>query len=113
MSSLPSTPQNPDPGAVSGTLSHLRAVFLSVVCWHNYDVNIGILCLTRLGKIGYNAVMLRDLISFVLRIGLVAAVWAFVWRVVQPRTQLMRIFRAALLLLGLLAVLAVVRITGQ
>ena len=74
---------------------------------------MGTLRLTCRDKIGYNALMLRDLISFVLRMGLVAAIWAFVWRLVQPRTQLMRIFRAALLLLGLLAVLAVVRITGQ
>ena len=74
---------------------------------------MGPLRLTCRDKIGYNALMLRDLISFVLRMGLVAAIWAFVWRLVQPRTQLMRIFRAALLLLGLLAVLAVVRITGQ
>ena len=74
---------------------------------------MGILRLTHHAEIDYNAVMLQDLISFVLRMGLIAAVWAFVWRLVQPRTQLMRIFRAALLLLGLLAILAVVRITGQ
>jgi membrane-bound ClpP family serine protease len=44
---------------------------------------------------------------------LVVAIWAFVWRFVEPKTQLMRILRAALLVLGLLAVLAVIRITGQ
>jgi len=47
-----------------------------------------------------------------LRISLIVTVCAFIWRYVQPRTQFMRILRAALLMLGLLAVLAVVRITG-
>lgn len=88
-------------------------MFLSALFYTDLGGKIGILRLTWRDKIGYNAIMLRDLISFVLRMGLVAAVWAFVWRLVQPRTQSMRILRAALLLLGLLAILAVVRITGQ
>jgi hypothetical protein len=37
---------------------------------------------------------------------------AFVWKFVEPKTQLMRVLRAALLVLGLLAILAVIRITG-
>jgi len=56
--------------------------------------------------------MLGSILYFVLRIALIVTVWLFIWRHVQPRTQLMRILRAALLVLGLLAVLAVVRITG-
>lgn len=63
-------------------------------------------------KIGYNMLMFRGIIFFVLRIGLIAALWAFIWRVVEPRTQLMRILRATLLLLGLLGILAVLRFTG-
>jgi len=62
---------------------------------------------------GYNVLMFGSIIFFVLRIGLIAALWAFVWRFVEPRTQLMRILRAALLVLVLLGVLAVLRITGQ
>jgi len=57
--------------------------------------------------------MFRSLLSFVLRIGLVVALWAFVWRLIEPRTQLMRILRAALLLLGLLGILLVMRTVGQ
>jgi hypothetical protein len=57
--------------------------------------------------------MLRTIVFFVLRISLVVALWAFVWRFVEPKTQLVRILRAALLVLGLLAVLALIRITGQ
>ena len=56
--------------------------------------------------------MLGSLVSFVLRISLVVMLWAFVWRLVEPRTQLMRILRAALLVLGLLAILAVIRVAG-
>ena len=63
-------------------------------------------------KIGYNISMLGDIISFVLRIMLVVALWLFVWRFIEPRTQLMRAFRAALLVLFLLGVLVVLRVSG-
>ena len=56
--------------------------------------------------------MFGNIASFVLRIWLIAAFGAFIWRFVEPRTQLMRIVRAALLLLGLLGILAVLRIAG-
>lgn len=56
--------------------------------------------------------MLGDILSFVLRIGLVVALWVFVWRFVEPRTQLMRLLRAALLVAGLLGIWAVLKITG-
>jgi len=56
--------------------------------------------------------MLEDILSFVLRIGLVVALWVFVWRFVEPRTQLMRLLRAALLVVGLLGIWAVLKITG-
>jgi len=55
----------------------------------------------------------RNFISFILRIWLIVALWALIWRFVEPRTQLMRILRAALLLLGLLVILALVRITAS
>jgi hypothetical protein len=61
---------------------------------------------------GYNVYMVKDIISFVLRIGLVVALWGFVWSFVEPRTQLMRVLRAALLVLGLLGVWAVLTIAG-
>ena len=57
--------------------------------------------------------MLREMLSFVLRILLIGVLWASVWRFVQPKTQLMRILRAALLMLVLLGVLALMRVTGQ
>jgi len=61
---------------------------------------------------GYNVFMLEDILSFVLRIGLVVALWAFVWKFVEPRTQLMRLLRAALLVFGLLGIWAVLKIAG-
>ena len=75
-------------------------------------VNIGKIHLTLPVKIGYNISMLGDIISFILRILLVVALWLFVWRFVEPRTQLMRVFRATLLVLFLLAVLVVLRVSG-
>ncbi|HUT29391.1 MAG TPA: hypothetical protein VMX13_06340 [Sedimentisphaerales bacterium] len=56
--------------------------------------------------------MLRGLLTIVLRISLIAAICGLVWGVVQPRTQLMRIVRAALLLVCLLVVLVVLRLAG-
>lgn len=63
-------------------------------------------------KIGYNVSMLGDIISFILRISLIVAIWLFVWRFVKPRTQFMRVIRAALLVLVLLAALAAMRASG-
>ncbi len=56
--------------------------------------------------------MVRSIVFFVLRMGLIVAFWAIIWRSMEPRTQLMRVLRAAVLVLGLLGVLAVVRIAG-
>ena len=56
--------------------------------------------------------MLRSFVYLVLKISLIVTLWTFVWHYVEPRTQAMRILRAALLVLGLLGILAVVRITG-
>ena len=76
-------------------------------------VKMGKFYLTFCVKMGYNVLMFASFISFVLRIWLIAVIWVFVWRFVEPRTQLMRILRAALLLLGLLGVLAALRIMGR
>jgi len=64
-------------------------------------------------KIGYPEYMFRDIVLFVLRISLIVALWAFVWKFIEPKTQLMRVLRAALLVLGLLAILAMLKISGQ
>ena len=63
-------------------------------------------------KLGYHNYMVSSYVFFVLRLSLVVAIWAFIWRYLEPRTQLMRIMRAALLLLCLLGVMAVVKLTG-
>ena len=73
---------------------------------------MGCFCLTFPVKIGYNVSMFGRIVSFVLRIWLVVAFWVFVWQFVGARTQLMRILRAALLLLGLLVILTMLRVTG-
>ena len=77
-----------------------------------YD-KIGYLILDINDKIGYLGVMFRDIALFVLRISLIVALWAFVWKFIEPKTQLMRILRAALLVLGLLVVLAMLKIMEQ
>jgi hypothetical protein len=74
---------------------------------------MGNLPLTWPVKMGYNVTMLTSFISYILRISLIVALWAFVWRLVEPRTQLMRILRAAVLLLGLLGILFILRSTGR
>jgi hypothetical protein len=56
--------------------------------------------------------MAGGIISFVLRITLVVTLCQFVWRFIKPRTQLMRVLRAALLVLTLLGVLVLLRFTG-
>jgi hypothetical protein len=56
--------------------------------------------------------MILDLFLFALRLSLTVAVVSFVWTLVKPRTQSMRIIRAALLVLCLLGVLVAVRAAG-
>jgi len=56
--------------------------------------------------------MFGDIISFVLRITLIVTLCLFVWQFVKPRTRLMRVLRAALLVLTLLGVLVAMRATG-
>ncbi len=60
----------------------------------------------------YNMPMPRDVVLFVLRLVLTLAVCGLVWTVVRPRTQSLRILRAALLVLCLLVVLAALRGAG-
>lgn len=55
--------------------------------------------------------MLLNTVHFVLRLALVILIWACIWRYMKPRNQLMRILRAALLVLSMLGALAVIRIT--
>ena len=74
---------------------------------------MGKIYLTSIVNLGYNKSMFTNFISFILRILLIVVVWFFAWRLLEPRTQLMRILRAAVLLLGLLGLLVVLRIAGQ
>ena len=76
------------------------------------QVKIGYYLLDYNAKIGYYRYMFRDIIFFILRISLIVALWAFVWKFIEPKTQLMRVLRAALLVLGLLVILAMIKITG-
>jgi len=56
--------------------------------------------------------MIADIVLFLLRLLLTAAIFGFVWTVMKPTTRSMRIVRAAALVLCLLAVLAVMRVAG-
>jgi len=75
-------------------------------------VILGNFCLDIDVKIGYFGGMLRSFVFFALRLSLIVAIWALIWQHLEPRTQLMRIMRAALLVLCLLGVMAVVKLTG-
>ena len=77
------------------------------------QVKIGSFLLTPYVKMGYNKSMARDFILLFLRISLIATCWIFVWQFIKPRTQLMRILRAALLVIVLLVILVAIRTTGQ
>jgi hypothetical protein len=57
--------------------------------------------------------MFINTLSFVVRLWIIIAFWVFVWKVVEPKTQLMRVLRAALLVVGFLGILGLLRITGQ
>jgi len=56
--------------------------------------------------------MVREIISFIMRMGLVIGLWGLIWSVAEPKTQSMRILRAALLVLSLLGVWALLSLTG-
>ena len=73
---------------------------------------MGKICLTCPVNMGYNTAMFEEVVSFVLRISLVVTICLFVWRYVKPRTQLMRVFRAAILVIVLFAVLVLLRVIG-
>ena len=76
-------------------------------------VKMGDLCLTRPVNLGYNKSMFVSIISFVLRLWLIVAVVVCVWKFVKPETRGMRLLRAALLVLGLLFVLTIVRAASE
>ena len=61
---------------------------------------------------GYIGVMLADVLLFVFRLLLTAAICGFAWSVVKPTSQSMRILRAALLVLCLLVALGLLRGMG-
>lgn len=61
---------------------------------------------------GYNGAMVRDVIELVFRIGLVVGLWGLIWSFVEPKTQALRVLRAALLVLGLLGVWAILSLAG-
>ncbi len=73
---------------------------------------MGYFILTLPGKIGYISGMATDLVLFVFRLLLTIAICGFVWSLVKPRTQSMRVLRAALLVLCLLVALYVLRGAG-
>ena len=53
-----------------------------------------------------------NFISNLARIAIVVGVWACIWRLVVPKTQLLRVLRAALLVLSLSAGLVVMQLLG-
>jgi hypothetical protein len=56
--------------------------------------------------------MVGSFILFVLRMCLIATIWAAVWLYVEPKTRVMRVIRAALLVVALLLTLAAMKTFG-
>jgi hypothetical protein len=56
--------------------------------------------------------MISDMVLLMIRSLLVAVLCGFVWTLVKPKTQFMRVARAALLALCLLAALIAMRTVG-
>jgi len=56
--------------------------------------------------------MVGSFILFVLRVCLIAVIWAAVWLYVEPKTKVMRVIRAALLVVALLLTLAAMKTLG-
>lgn len=104
--------------SVSKTKLLNRGTLLSVHIYKTEEtillsiVKIGNLRLTSPVKIGYNGQMNHNIITFFLRLVFVACVWLLAWRLTQPRTQPGRVFRAAVLTIGLLAILAALKANG-
>ncbi len=86
---------------------------LLVNSWGDSLVIIGYFVLDFDVKIGYVRSMFRSIVFIALRLSLIVAIWVFIWRYLEPKTQLMRIMRAALLVLCLLGVMAVVKLMGS
>jgi hypothetical protein len=57
--------------------------------------------------------MAREVISFVLRAGLVAANWAFVWQLFPPTSRQIRILRAGVLSAVFVCMLVAIRAAGN
>jgi len=55
---------------------------------------------------------MKEVMAFALRVLLVISFWGFLWSVIRPQTQAMRICRAALLVLGLLGIWAVLELAA-
>ena len=80
--------------------------------WDDGDVIMGHFLLDFDVKIGYVGCMFRTIVLVALRLSLIVAIWGFIWHYLEPKTQLMRVMRAALLVLCLLGVMAVVKLAG-
>jgi hypothetical protein len=56
--------------------------------------------------------MNHDIVSFFLRLLVVVCVWLLVWGLIEPRTQVRRVLRSGLLVLGLLGILVALKTAG-
>ena len=52
------------------------------------------------------------ILSFVLRMSFIAMFAVFVWRAIEPKSQKLRVLRAAVLVFGLVAILMLLRLAG-
>jgi len=56
--------------------------------------------------------VVADMISFIWRVLLIIFAWVFIWDRIQPKTLSMRVLRAFLIALSMIAILAITKIVG-
>ena len=56
--------------------------------------------------------MAYDLFYFGLRLAVVASFWVFIWKLIEPRNQLLKILRASLLVAGFIGFLLIIKAVG-
>ena len=56
--------------------------------------------------------MAYDLLYFGLRLAVVVSFWVFIWKIIEPRSQLLKILRASLLVAGFIGFLFIIKAVG-
>ena len=56
--------------------------------------------------------MIYDFLYFGLRLVVIVSLWMFVWKLIEPKNQLLKILRAGLLAAGFIGFLLIIKTVG-